>query len=490
MKSKMRNRIAFKLSFYFAIAVIVFAVIVSLLFAGLFRERTMDFVTNDTELRASVIADELSLYFNDETHMGDEDYTAFINNIDEIALADIWVVDRNLNSIVSREFTDADYVYKQMPPEAADVVSKVFEGEKTVTQSFSSMMETSALIVGSPVINSGGDVIGAVLLHSTAERLNVTLVQTTLILGICIIVALVITIHITTVFSIKFTEPLKKIKNSALKLAEGDYSVKTGISGTDEIGVLASTIDILSERLNEAENQSGMYIQMHNDFIANVSHELRTPITVLRGSLEALCDGVVTDANRIQEYLKLMLSETKTMQRLVGDLLDLVRLQNSDFKIEKQFIYLYDVLDDVARSVKAFAREKNINIELSVHAEYCNILGDYDRIKQMFTAVLDNAIKFSNPFETVYIRLWEKDSLYVSIRDTGKGIPREELPYIFRRFYKTDDLSNKSGTGLGLAIAQQIAVRHNIHIMVNSEIGHGSEFIFEIQKVNPAENKL
>lgn len=486
----MKNRIAFKLSFYFAIAVIAFALIVSLLFAGLFRERTMDYIMRDSEMRASVIANELTLYLSDKTHTGDEGYTAFINNIDEIAMTDVWIVDRNLNLIIDPEPTDPNYVYRSIPSEAADVISRVYEGKTTVSQSFSTMIETSNLIVGTPVMNSTGDVIGAVLLYAPAERLNVSITQTLLILGICIIVALVITVHITTVFSIKFTEPLKKIKNSALKLAEGDYSAKTGISGADEIGVLAFTIDILSERLNEAEKQSGMYIQMHNDFIANISHELRTPITVLRGSLEALCDGVVSDADRVREYLNLMLSETKTMQRLVGDLLDLVRLQNTDFKIEMQHINLYDVLDDVTRSAKGFAQEKNITIDFSMNTEYSTIFGDYDRIRQMFTAVLDNAIKFSNPFGTVYIQLWENESLYVSIRDTGKGIPKEELPHIFRRFYKSDSLSNKGGTGLGLAIAKQIAARHNIHIMVNSEIDRGSEFIFDIPKFNPAENKF
>ncbi len=490
MKSKMRNRIAFKLSFYFAIAIIVFALILAALFAGLYRERAMNYVRRDIELRANVIANDLTQYLDGESHIHSRDYTTFINNIDEIAMADVWVVDRDLNLIVDREPTDPDYVYKEIPKEASDVVSRVYNEKKTVSQTLSNMYDSTILIAGTPVMNSAGEVAGVVLLYSFTERFDVTFMQTTLIFGICTIVALVITLHITTVFSIKFAEPLKKIKNSALKLAEGDYYVKTGITGSDEIGVLASTIDILSDRLEEAEKQSGMYIQMHNDFIANVSHELRTPITVLRGSLEALCDGVVKDEDRVRDYLNLMLSETKTMQRLVGDLLDLVRLQNTDFKIETQYIYLYDVLEDVARSAKAFADEKNIKIDLSVNAEYCTILGDYDRIKQLFTAVLDNAIKFSNPFETVYIRLWEKESLYVSIRDTGKGISKEELPYIFRRFYKTDSLSNKGGTGLGLAIAQQIAVRHNIHIMVNSEVGRGSEFIFEIPKLKPGENKL
>ncbi len=483
MKSKMRNRIAFKLSFYFAIALIIFAAIVSMLFAGLYRERTADYIRQSMERRASMIAVELKSYLTGQTY-SEHDKTIFINMIDEIAIEDVWVVDRNLNIIVNRE-KDPNYVYKEIPAGARAIISQIYAGKTTVTQNFSSMTENSALIVGTPVLDDTGNVVGAVLLYSPPERLNVSFTQTLLILGICIIVGLVITIHVTTVFSVKYTEPLKKIKDTALRLSERDYSVRTGIASADEVGVLAAAVDILSERLGETEKQSGMYIQMHNDFIANVSHELRTPITVLRGSLEALCDGVVKDTGRVQEYLHLMLSETKTMQRLVGDLLDLVRLQNVDFKIEMQYVSLNDLLIDVARSAKAFANEKNIKIDLDIQAENCSILGDYDRIKQMFTAVLHNAIKFSKPNDTVYIRLWEKGSLFVSIRDTGKGISKEEMPHIFRRFYKSDNLSNKGGTGLGLAIAQQIALRHNIHIKVNSEAGCGSEFTFKIQKYNP-----
>jgi signal transduction histidine kinase len=194
-------------------------------------------------------------------------------------------------------------------------------------------------------------------------------------------------------------------------------------------------------------------------------------------------DGVVTDDERRDEYLAQMLAETKLLQRLVGDLLDLARLQNMDFKIEKQPVALCSILQDVKRGAENVAAQKNVSVSLAIQSEDCVMLGDFDRIRQMFMVVVDNAVKFSPEGGEVFVSLLEKKkTLLVSVRDNGKGIPQNELPGIFDRFAKTEDPVNKSGTGLGLAIAKQIALRHDITIRVQSEEGRGTEFIFEIPK--------
>ena len=353
----------------------------------------------------------------------------------------------------------------------------------TFSENFSNLLETQTLTVGTPIFSSGGEVLGVVLLHSPVEGTDTAVSQGITILIISIAVALAVSVLISTRLSYTFTRPLTALKNTTLRLSEGDYSVRTDIRQSDEIGVLAASLDVLSDRLKEAELQSDKYEKMRNDFIANVSHELRTPLTVVRGSLEALMDGVVTDEGRRDEYLAQMLAETKLLQRLVGDLLDLSRLQNMDFKIEKHPAALCSILQDVKRGADNVAAQKNVTVSLSVQSEDCVMLGDFDRIRQMFMVVVDNAVKFSPEGGDVFIGLLEKkETLLVSVRDNGKGIPQNELPGIFDRFAKTKDPVNKSGTGLGLAIAKQIALRHDIVIRVQSKEGEGTEFIFEIPK--------
>jgi signal transduction histidine kinase len=292
---------------------------------------------------------------------------------------------------------------------------------------------------------------------------------------------------LSVALSFSFTKPLGKMNLAAIKLADGDYTVKTDIYQKDEIGTLAENMDILSERLYQASKESENLEKLRCDFVANISHELRTPITVIRGSLEALNDGVVTEEKQIREYYSQMLSESKHLQRLVSDLLDLSRLQNMDFRLEMAEVSLCDILSDVIRSAKTLANDKNINILFENKAERCSVFGDYGRLRQMIMIIMDNAVKFSPQNGNIYMNLQQNEALTLSIRDEGPGIPEEDLPYIFERFYKTKSIENKTGTGLGLAIAKQIACRHNIIIEVLSTPQHGSEFIFSF---NALPNKL
>ena len=218
--------------------------------------------------------------------------------------------------------------------------------------------------------------------------------------------------------------------------------------------------------------------QMRFDFFANVSHELRTPITVIRAYTETLVDGVVQEEEKIVQYYDRMLSECKSMERLVGDLLILSKMQNPDFAIEKDPVNLQQVFEDIIRSAGAIAEKKNIKIEVTKDSPISMILGDYDRLRQMFMVILDNAIKFSDENKTVHINLSKTDKIKVSIKDEGVGIEASDINYIFEKFYKSNLRQNASGTGLGLAIAKQIAIKHDGTIEVSSVPGDGSEFIF------------
>ncbi len=171
-----------------------------------------------------------------------------------------------------------------------------------------------------------------------------------------------------------------------------------------------------------------------------------------------------------------MLNESKGLERLVNDLLELSRLQNTDFSIEMYEINLWYILKDAIRSASNIGRHKNITIEYISDRDIFFVKGDYGRLRQMLMIIIDNAIKFSYENSRIQVSL---DGKTVEIKDEGTGISENELPHIFDRYYSAAPSGNKSGTGLGLTIAKQIALRHNIEVSVFSEQGKGTAFTFK-----------
>lgn len=477
----MKNKIAVKLTLYFSAVLLLFSVIIGSVFMMLFRSHTIELYKTDLEKRAVTIAATLSETFSETNSSGPGSgmgngmhggYGAYLRALDEIAMTDVWVVDENLQLITSGKMEN--YTYSDLPQDADKVVKEVFDGKTAFSEGFSNLLNSPTLTVGTPII-SNGKVVGALLLHSPVEGITQATTQGFYLLAISMLAALVLAIVLSVLLSLSFTKPLKKMRNSALRLADGDYSAKTGVKQKDEIGELAGEIDILSEKLETASHESERLLQLRQDFVANISHELRTPVTVIRGSLEALCEGVVSEPEKVKEYHCQMLDESIFLQRLVDDLLDLSRLQNTDFKIEMREINICEVLDDAVRTAKHLAEQKGITIAEEQDAQICTIQGDYGRLRQMLMVILDNAVKFSPAGSEIAVSLKNKT---ITVKDKGPGIPNEDLPYIFDRFYKTKSAGNIGGTGLGLSIAKQIADRHGIEITVESKQNEGTEFRF------------
>ena len=474
----LNNKIALKLSLSFALALIIFSIIISGVFLVLFKQYTVDLHKTQLQNYAQSLAQSLS---SGRRYNG-MGYGAHLYFSSEIMGYNVWIVDENMNVITPRnmqhhKMMHANYTFSELPPNASEVIREVFQDKTVFSEGFSDVLSQLTLTVGVPIKDANGKVWGAVLLHSPVEGTTDGIYQGLMILGISIILALIIVLALAILFSYFFTKPLTKMKSVAMQLAEGNYQAKCNIKQKDEVGELANVMDLLAGRLDEASKESLKLEQMRKDFVSNISHELRTPVTVIRGSLEALCDKIITDPKQIDEYHLQMLNEAKFLQRLVGDLLDLSRLQNPDFAIEKQELNLNDVISDVVRSARQIAKNKNININIDLENPNLKISGDYGRLRQMFLIILDNAIKFS--FENNKVDVLVKNDTII-IRDYGIGINEKDLPHIFDRFYKTHGERNKVGTGLGLAIAKQIAERHNIELIAQNNFDGGAKFIFKI----------
>lgn len=477
-----KQKITKKLSFYFAIALIIFAIIIGSVFILLFRNYSLDLNRQELEARANSIANTIPDYLESQGS-GIKGFKMYLSVINEIEDNAVWIVDSERNLITGgnqHSPNQMQIVYADLPNNADQLINEVLAGETGFSEDFSTLLEKPSLTVGVPILGLSDRILGVVLLHSAVVGVNAGISQGILILLISILLALVVSIFLATLLSRYFTKPLVKMNNSALKLVDNDYSAKTNVEQDDEIGQLAKTLDILANRLDQASMESEKLEKMRRDFITNISHELKTPVTVMRGSLEALVDEVVSDPELVKDYYKQMLSEAKFLERLIKDLLELSKLQSIDFVIEKTNVSMSEVINEVVRSARKISAKKNIEIKLSKEVDDIKIYGDYGRLRQMLMTVLDNAIKFSNTNDVVIITLL-KDS--ITIQDYGVGIDESELDNIFDRFYKSRSEENKTGTGLGLSIAKSIADRHNIKVEVKSIVGQSTTFSFKFNDI-------
>ncbi|CAM5181167.1 histidine kinase OS=Ureibacillus acetophenoni OX=614649 GN=SAMN05877842_10422 PE=4 SV=1 [Ureibacillus acetophenoni] len=222
--------------------------------------------------------------------------------------------------------------------------------------------------------------------------------------------------------------------------------------------------------------------KLRSDFIANVSHELRTPIAMLQGYSEAIIDDVVGNEEERNEMIRIIYDESQRMGRLVSDLLDLARMESGNITLFKENMPIVHVLERITQKFAQVAKEKHVHLEFATGlSEDLHVSLDEDRIEQVLTNLIDNAIRHTPDGGSVTVSL-EVELSYakVKVSDTGEGIPQEDLPFVFERFYKADKARTRSkgGTGLGLAIARNIVEAHKGNIKVESVVGEGTTFTF------------
>ena len=240
------------------------------------------------------------------------------------------------------------------------------------------------------------------------------------------------------------------------------------------MGYLAGTLNYMSGELNKLE-------EYQRNFIANVSHDFRSPLTSIKGYLEAIIDGTIPP-EMYEKYLTRVISETERLTKLTQGMLTLNSLDSKGYLSRSSFD-INRVIKDTAASFEGTCGRKNINFELTFSDNIQMVYADLGKIQQVLYNLIDNAIKFSHPDSTIYIQTRIKnEKIFVSVKDTGIGIPKDSVKKVFDRFYKSD-LSrgkDKKGTGLGLAIVKEIIQAHGENIDVVSTEGVGSEFIFSL----------
>lgn len=241
-------------------------------------------------------------------------------------------------------------------------------------------------------------------------------------------------------------------------------------------GAVAVIRDVTEERRHE---------KLREDFIANVSHELRTPISMLQGYSEAIIDDIAGSDEEKKELAQIIYDESLRMGRLVNELLDLAQMEAGRIELQKTEVDLKGYAERIIRKFQGIAKDHQINLSLQTNIDDSPINIDPDRIEQVLTNLIHNAIRYTPQAGTVTLHISSLTNFVkFDVMDTGSGIPEEDLPYVFERFYKADKARTRgrSGTGLGLAIAKNIVEAHGGEISVHSKKGEGSTFTFTIPK--------
>ncbi|MDO4568141.1 MAG: ATP-binding protein [Clostridia bacterium] len=221
--------------------------------------------------------------------------------------------------------------------------------------------------------------------------------------------------------------------------------------------------------------------EMRKEYVANVSHELRTPLTAVRGLLEPLCDGMVTDEATRERYYRTMLHEVLRLSRLITDMLTLSRLQSQNTEFELTKVDLREVVADVVDSFCGELDKRGISMPTHMDEDVV-ALTNADRIEQVLIILISNAIRYTPDGGTIAITVKRGSSLVISVEDNGCGIPAEDLPHVFERYYKVDKSRKEGGTGLGLSIAETIIDKLGERITVESELGRGTRFEFTVKR--------
>lgn len=366
------------------------------------------------------------------------------------------------------------------------ILDDVYDGKLFKSQIYHPYYKEQVILVGVPYKSANGH-SGAILMIEPLSGFEKFLRNVYIYIMIIGIIAIIISLFLVKRLSGVIIKPVLDMKNNAQAMASGDYSRRLKVNGDDEIAELGNALNSLGKDLDAYIAKMERTEKIRRDFVANVSHELRTPITIIRGYNEAICDGMVTDPNVLQRYRGLINEETIRLERMVRELLDISRLESSDPLTVNAMdeLPLAGIIRNVAE--KLLVRCLQSNVTINVHADdTIKILGDGDQMVQLIMILCDNALKYSPENGTVSIdaNKLEDGSVLLSVTDQGKGIPQEDIPFIWERFYKVEKSHCRSvpGTGLGLAIAKEIIRVHGASAGVISKCGSGTTFEIKFPK--------
>lgn len=397
--------------------------------------------------------------------------------------ADVYLADLTGNILLSSPTQRGEPFATSISP---GIMSYFSTGDVyTETGKLGGVFTTSYYTVGKPIMDTSNRVIGAVFASTSAAGLSTFLVDIFQMFIISAAVVMLFSFMVIYFITSNMIRPLQEMLSATKSFSNGDFSLRVPVEGDDEIAMLSAAFNTMASALATME-------QTRRSFTANVSHELKTPMTTIGGFIDGILDGTIPPEKQ-NYYLKIVSSEIQRLSRLVRSMLNISRIEAGELKINPVPVEITDIVTRTTLIFEQPLTDKNIEVRgLDIDDKYL-VDADPDLIHQVVYNLIDNAVKFVN--KDGYLELSYKeegDFTLIGVRNSGDGIPPEEISRVFDRFYKSDKSRSldKNGVGLGLYIVKTILNLHGGEIFIRSQLGEYTEFVFSLPTIQQKKNRF
>lgn len=436
----------------------------SVLFSSIYTER-IEALANDLAYEFNSLSSSAGATFKDNA-------VELASNFGYKNKIEVQVIDRYDNVIVTT--TGFQPANQKMP----DYEKAKKSGETGISKTKTSDGEP-ILACTTMIYDKSGKQLGAYRWITSLSNANKKISNSVLALLVAAILVLAFCAFSGLFFISSIVKPIRDVSNIARKIASGDFNSRIEIKKNDEIGELCDTINYMASELSQAEN-------MKNDFISSVSHELRTPLTAIKGWGETAKMSLGTDEALVRRGIDVVLSEADRLSSLVEELLDFSRMETGRLTVVFQPLNISQLLSESVDMYIELARQQGIELVFTRPAEDITVLGDPNRLKQVFINIIDNAVKYTEKGGQVLVdQISEEGCSRITVKDTGVGIPAQDIDRVKEKFYKAN--KKVRGSGIGLAVADEIVKQHKGLLFLESTEGVGTTVTIVLPLYEPEE---
>jgi len=470
----MRRTLHLKLMLSYVLFAAIAIVFLSTFTQGTANEYLVKHEAQQLYRESSLLASDYKIHFLNASQPLN-DIQKELENISEYLNVEIWIIDANGNILLDSSNPRAHYLAEQEQHLKIEQfnISDFGNSFYQIGHYYDNFSEDT-LTVFSTMTNNY-KVGGYVLIHKPMSIVQAQSDEIVDIVFLSVAIMFICACIVLLAFTIIVYRPIRDITKGAERYAKGDFSQKIKVKSNDEIGYLANTLNYMGNTLNTMDDE-------HRKFISNVSHDFRSPLTSIKGYIEAMLDGTIP-VEMQEKYLNIILFETERLNKLTQGILDLNNFGTNGISLNITDFDINQMIRTTTMTFEGICNKKGLSFDLVLTEKQLFVKGDMAKIQQVLYNLIDNATKFSNKNSAITIETSiQNEKVFISVKDSGIGIPSESLKKIWDRFYKTD-LSrgkDKTGTGLGLAIVKEIVQAHNENINVISTEGVGTEFIFTL----------
>lgn len=462
------NRIGLKLG-----AVIVVLFFVVLLTLGFVIDRVFSTFYH-AKMREDV--EELAAHFANMLKTHEDKSDQMIQTFAEFSNVSIYLVDVAGNRTAN--------LGKSTGPDPSFInktdIDRLFKGN-SVYYEFEATDGLRYFVSAKPILE-GEHAASALYVISSMQTMVESLARVRYLLILSGVGAFFLALGFTYIVSQLLSRPMVQMEQATRKIAKGDLETRLEVRSSDEIGTLATAINDLAEDLQH-------YRDTRQEFFANISHELRTPITYLEGYAKVLTDELYDTEDEKKQYLNIIYQESMRLHHLIHDLFELSKMEEGKISLTLEWVDLNELIDQSVNKVQLKVKEKGLSLQYKCSGEPSLAHIDGLRMEQVILNLLENAIRYTEKGEIRVLLTGDGNGNRIEIEDTGIGIPEDELPYIFERFYRVEKSRSRElgGTGLGLAIVKKLVELQGGSIQVSSKLGIGTRFAINLPRQIPSE---